>query len=224
MPIKITDTEMTSDETTHTAKVWPFKGPEAWSVTWLPGRVLTRSQAITAMTIAEIVADHAEDLSSPGDWQLEIDGLASELGLTGPLAIADAIKPRATFITAPEGRNRVGSRCPAWCIQDHDELLIPGKAVFGYMDVHKSESIVVSLQRLGNAEVRAVWHSDAPLVQLSAGYGVETIELSIKDARALTAILPLCLPYIGTGGLPVVDAILLVIEGITKAEAGMPDA
>ena len=46
---KITDTEMNSDQTRHTAAVVPGAviegGPTAWSVSWLPGRLLLRNQA-----------------------------------------------------------------------------------------------------------------------------------------------------------------------------------
>jgi hypothetical protein len=52
----VTDTVMSSDATPHTATAWPVPGePTLCSVTWLPGRALTRDQAITAITIAEIV-------------------------------------------------------------------------------------------------------------------------------------------------------------------------
>ena len=43
MATRITDTGMTSDQTRHTATAWPVPGePTGWSVTWLPGRNLTR--------------------------------------------------------------------------------------------------------------------------------------------------------------------------------------
>lgn len=99
MATTITDSAMTSDDTRHTAAVLPGVtvegGPTAWSVTWLPGRVLTRNQAITAMTIAEVAATHAFAPvgDAPGDidkiW-LFIDGWAAELGITGPAALARA--------------------------------------------------------------------------------------------------------------------------------------
>ena len=95
MATKITDTEMSSDQTRHTAAVVPGAviegGPTAWSVTWLPGRLLLRNQAITAMTIAEAVKTHADDLTDSGHkmW-LFIDGWAAELALTGPEAVAEA--------------------------------------------------------------------------------------------------------------------------------------
>ena len=88
MSTKITDTEMTSDLTCHTAQAAADGG---WSVTWLPGRTLTREQAVTAMTIAEIVVERADILanSSAKLWW-HMDGWAEELGITGPHAVAEA--------------------------------------------------------------------------------------------------------------------------------------
>lgn len=93
----INDTEMTSDQTRHTASVvlgvTVEGGPTAWSVTWLPGRALTRNQAITAMTIAEAIGAH-DVLGDPlhADHRLwpHLDGWAAELGITGPHALAAA--------------------------------------------------------------------------------------------------------------------------------------
>ena len=95
MGTKITDTDMTSDQTRHTAAVVPGVviegGPTAWSVSWLPGRLLLRNQAITAMVIAEVVVTHADDLAdNQHKMWLFIDGWAAELGITGPHAVAEA--------------------------------------------------------------------------------------------------------------------------------------
>jgi|SRR5215472_7557333 len=90
MSTTITSTAMTSDATRHTATAWPVDGePTLWSVTWLPGRALTRDQAITAMTIAEVVA--ITDLTDNRHrmW-LFIDGWAAELGISGPHAVAES--------------------------------------------------------------------------------------------------------------------------------------
>ena len=95
MAMKITDTQMTSDQTRHTAAVVPGAvieaGPTAWGVSWLPGRLLLRNQAITAMTIAEVVATHKFQVDGGNDpiW-LHIDSWAAELGITGPHAVAEA--------------------------------------------------------------------------------------------------------------------------------------
>jgi hypothetical protein len=98
MATKISDTEMTSDRTRHTARVVPGAvvegGPTAWEVSWLPGRLLLRNQAITAMTIAEVVWTHQFETPGSKDpiW-LHLDGWAAELGITGPNAVAEASLP-----------------------------------------------------------------------------------------------------------------------------------
>jgi hypothetical protein len=46
---KITDSEMTSDQTRQAAQAADGGG---WTVSWLPGRTLTHSQAVSALTIA----------------------------------------------------------------------------------------------------------------------------------------------------------------------------
>jgi hypothetical protein len=97
MSTKITDAEMTSDSTRHTATAWPVDGePTLWSVTWLPGRALTRDQAITAMTIAEVVA--VTDLTDNAcKMWLFIDGWAAELGISGSHAVAESSRSPEDF-------------------------------------------------------------------------------------------------------------------------------
>lgn len=88
MATTITDVLMTSDQTPHTAQ-WSqhaaADGKGAWVVSWLPQRLLTRDQAITAMTLAEVVA--TQDVST-GPWLLHVEGWAGELGLTAQQAVA----------------------------------------------------------------------------------------------------------------------------------------
>ena len=92
MATKITETEITSDQTRHRAWFIAYCG---WVVSWLPGRFLTQSGAITAMNIAEAVAgtDFTPEFNrSPAGlamW-LRIDAWADELGLSGPHAVAEA--------------------------------------------------------------------------------------------------------------------------------------
>ena len=81
MNIKITDEAMTIDTTPHSTR----RDGDGWAVTWLPGRVLTRNQAITAMVLAETVAGGIGDHTDKR-W-LFIEGWANELGMTG----ADAV-------------------------------------------------------------------------------------------------------------------------------------
>lgn len=98
MALTISDTEMASDATRHTAKLVKLPQPltgYSWQVTWLPGQHLSRNEAITAMTIAETVAAHEFKPvgADPGDvdpiWR-HIDQWAAELGITGPHAVAEA--------------------------------------------------------------------------------------------------------------------------------------
>jgi hypothetical protein len=52
MSIGITDDQINCNATGHTA----HRGEAGWQVSWLPGRTLTRTQAITAMTLGEAAA------------------------------------------------------------------------------------------------------------------------------------------------------------------------
>jgi hypothetical protein len=94
---KISDSEMSSDQTRHTATVVPGAviegGPTAWSVSWLPGRLLLRNQAITAMTIAEVIGGHdltGDPLHAGHRLWPHLDSWAAELGISGPQALAEA--------------------------------------------------------------------------------------------------------------------------------------
>jgi hypothetical protein len=86
--ITITDISMTSPATPHTATVTG----RGWKVSWLPGRILTRDQATTAMVIAGIVACRGVPRADDPIW-LHIDGWAAELSLTAPSAVARASEP-----------------------------------------------------------------------------------------------------------------------------------
>lgn len=77
----------TSTETPHVARWSPdaaADGQGAWRVSWLPLRLLTRDQAMTAMTLAETVGRGI----APGDpmWP-RVENRARELYLTGPDAV-----------------------------------------------------------------------------------------------------------------------------------------
>ena len=58
---------------------------DGWTVTWLPGRVLTRNHATTVMVLAETVAGGIGDHTDKR-W-LFIEGCADELGITGTEAV-----------------------------------------------------------------------------------------------------------------------------------------
>ena len=89
MTVTIDETTMTSDRTAHTARQAPSRN--GWDVSWLPGQVLDRNSAITAMTLADLVGE--EDLHEDHWLWPHIQDWAAELGLTGPEAVAAASQP-----------------------------------------------------------------------------------------------------------------------------------
>jgi hypothetical protein len=89
MTLTIRDTAMTSDQTAHTARHAPSRN--GWEVSWLPGKVLDRNSAITAMILADLFDE--EDLHEDHRLWPHIQGWAAELGLTGPEAVAAASQP-----------------------------------------------------------------------------------------------------------------------------------
>jgi len=90
MTLTITDHGMTSDHTPHTAR--PAPGHQhAWQVSWLPGRLMDRNSAITAMILADTTA--ATGLHPGHRLWPHIQGWVAELGLTGPDAITLASAP-----------------------------------------------------------------------------------------------------------------------------------
>jgi hypothetical protein len=89
MTLTILDTTMTSDRNPHTARHAP--GQTGWEVSWLPGQILDRNTAITAMTLADAAAE--PDLHEGHRLWPFIQDWAAELGLTGPDAITRAAQP-----------------------------------------------------------------------------------------------------------------------------------
>ncbi len=83
MTLTINDTTMTSDQTAHTARQAPERN--GWEVSWLPGQVMDRNSAITAMTLADITTE--ADVHEGHRLWPHIQSWAAELGLTGPDAI-----------------------------------------------------------------------------------------------------------------------------------------
>ena len=89
MTLRIDDTAMTSDQTAHTARQSP--GRRGWEVSWLPGQLLDRNTAITAMILADTAAE--PDLHEGHRLWPHIQSWAGELGLTAPDAIARVSQP-----------------------------------------------------------------------------------------------------------------------------------
>jgi len=90
MGLTINDTSMTSNHTGHTARLAPGR-PHGWEVSWLPGQLLDRNSAITAMVLADTVAQ--DDLHEGHRLWPHIQSWAAELGLTGTDAIAQISQP-----------------------------------------------------------------------------------------------------------------------------------
>ncbi|TVY99993.1 hypothetical protein EAS64_38555 [Trebonia kvetii] len=84
MPVTISDRTMTSDRSPHAARLAPGT-QDHWEVSWLPGRRLTRNEAITAMTLAETCSTTAAP-DPDRQWPF-IEGWAAELGITTGHAI-----------------------------------------------------------------------------------------------------------------------------------------
>jgi hypothetical protein len=90
MTLTIQDDNISSDHTSHTARLAP--GHEhAWHVSWLPGHLVDRNSAITAMTLVDVAA--TDDVHAGHRLWPQIEGWAAELGLTAPDALAWASQP-----------------------------------------------------------------------------------------------------------------------------------
>ena len=90
MTLTINDTTMTSDQTGHTAR--QAHGPQyGWEVSWLPGQILDRNTAITAMILADIAGE--PDLHEGHRLWPHIQSWAAELGLSGADALTRATQP-----------------------------------------------------------------------------------------------------------------------------------
>ena len=94
MTVTISDTAITSDRSHCTARHSPDRN--GWEVSWLPGQVLDRNTAITAMVLADTAAEH--DLHDGHPLWPPVQSWAGEFGLTAAEAIAKASQP-------PEGRS-----------------------------------------------------------------------------------------------------------------------
>jgi hypothetical protein len=92
MTLTINDTTMTSDQTAHTAGQAPGR-QHLWEVSWLPGRVLDRNSAITAMVLADQAG--AYDLNERHRLWPHIESWAAELGQTGHDAVNRVSQPGA---------------------------------------------------------------------------------------------------------------------------------
>lgn len=98
MTLTISDTTMSSDQTGHTARQAPDR--HGWEVSWLPGQILDRNSAITAMTLADTAAEH--DLHDKHPLWPHIHSWAAELRLTAADALAHISRPPEGTTTEKE--------------------------------------------------------------------------------------------------------------------------
>jgi len=106
MTLTINDTSMTSDQTAHAARQAPDRN--GWEVSWLPGQIVDRNTAITAMILADTTAEPG--LREGHRLWPHIQGWAEELGLTAPDAIARASRPPGDINRQQEQADRQPDR------------------------------------------------------------------------------------------------------------------
>jgi hypothetical protein len=104
MGLSISDNQITSDDSPHSAHFWPTldDGTSGWRCTWLPGRDLSQAEARAAVKLADTVAIRGQ-LAASLNVEALIDAEAAELGLTGADAearIADTAASLAATETA----------------------------------------------------------------------------------------------------------------------------
>ena len=90
MTLTINDTTMTSDQTAHTARR-AVGSQHLWEVSWLPGRILDRNSAITAMVLADLTGE--DELNERHRLWPFVESWAAELGLTGSDAVDQVSRP-----------------------------------------------------------------------------------------------------------------------------------
>jgi hypothetical protein len=90
MSLSIQDESISSDNTGHTARLAPGRERE-WQVSWLPGRLMDRNSAITAMVLADVAG--MDDVHAGHRLWPHVKSWAAELGLSAPDALAWASEP-----------------------------------------------------------------------------------------------------------------------------------
>jgi hypothetical protein len=98
MTVTITDTAITSDRSGCTARHSPDRN--GWEVSWLPGQLLDRNTAITAMILADTAAGH--DLHDGHPLWPHIQSWAAELGLTALGALSRVSQPPENMSTGQD--------------------------------------------------------------------------------------------------------------------------
>ncbi|MFE3055012.1 hypothetical protein [Nocardia sp. NPDC059239] len=117
MTLQVTDRSITSDVTPEIAYHIPDPGGGNWVLTWLPGRLLTREQALEGMRLDELLSDPLVDGTAALRSAAE---RAAALGLDLPevvVRLATRIAERDRWRAArPPHRRAHGPRCAKWMV------------------------------------------------------------------------------------------------------------
>jgi len=147
MTLTINDTTITSDQNPHTARLAPGCH-HIWQASWLPGEVLDRNTAITAMLLADIAGQG--DLHEGHRLWPHIQGWAAELGLTGPDAIARASQPPRRLGPGQErASGQPDSGAGRLTSQPDTASLSPGRAHLEVTASASQEELYVGMTRAG---------------------------------------------------------------------------
>jgi hypothetical protein len=107
----------------HAVRPAPSR-PHAWEVSWLPGQLVDRNTAITAMMLADTASDARGD-EGRRLWPA-IHNWAVELGLTGPEAVAQAPQPPDQIKGSDRpGRCRIVNECGQSAIPAGSDWSVP---------------------------------------------------------------------------------------------------
>jgi hypothetical protein len=166
LAIKFSPDTMTCGASSHTAHQ---DDAGTWAVSYLPGRVFTRSEAITALNIAEaaVTIDAATGEGDGATWDRlwpHVAGWADELG----------ISPTEAFGVAVAGDDEA-EQADAWCVQAAE-----GTAVGPSVPVVASGAVF--------AVLTALW-SDSDGVRVSIDWQAGTDDMSAAQALALAEAL-----------------------------------
>src|SRR5690348_17513422 len=107
MALTIDETIMTSDQSPHIARQAPGNR-HGWEVSWLPGQVVDRDTAITAMMLADIAA--TGDIRPDHRLWPAVQSWSAEVGLAGTAAVERAAQPPPDAAHQPEPRERQSGR------------------------------------------------------------------------------------------------------------------
>jgi hypothetical protein len=169
LAIKFSPDTMTCGASGHTAHQ---DDAGTWAVSYLPGRVFTRSEAITALSIAEaaVTIDAAAGEGDGATWDRlwpHICGWADELGVSPTVAFGAALKAAED---TPTGR-----RADTWRVNTDE-----GTGVGASLPVTADGDLI--------AVLTPIW-SDAEGLRLSIDWNKSPDDMSADEALSLAEAL-----------------------------------